>query len=108
MMTRARASTGPAISSMHSGHGWQTEPVLLITMPPRNLLNGGQLIVDYLVREGVPYVFGLCGTPERPCVAVVGDPRLRRHGALGRRRGRDRRAAGRSRRRRARRGRERE
>ena len=28
---------------------------------PRNLLNGGQLIVDYLVREGVPYVFGLCG-----------------------------------------------
>ncbi|HEY7297289.1 MAG TPA: thiamine pyrophosphate-binding protein [Xanthobacteraceae bacterium] len=30
-------------------------------MPPRNLLNGGQLIVDYLVREGVPYVFGLCG-----------------------------------------------
>jgi acetolactate synthase-1/2/3 large subunit len=30
-------------------------------MPPRNLLNGGQVIVDYLVREGVPYVFGLCG-----------------------------------------------
>jgi acetolactate synthase-1/2/3 large subunit len=30
-------------------------------MPPRNLLNGGQLIVDYLVRERVPYVFGLCG-----------------------------------------------
>ena len=28
---------------------------------PRNLLNGGQVIVDYLVREGVPYVFGLCG-----------------------------------------------
>ena len=24
-------------------------------------LNGGQLIVDYLVRENVPYVFGLCG-----------------------------------------------
>jgi acetolactate synthase-1/2/3 large subunit len=23
--------------------------------------NGGELIVDYLVREGVPYVFGLCG-----------------------------------------------
>ena len=26
-----------------------------------NTLNGGQLIVDYLVREKVPYVFGLCG-----------------------------------------------
>ncbi|MEA2905849.1 MAG: acetolactate synthase large subunit [Alphaproteobacteria bacterium] len=27
----------------------------------RNILNGGQVIVDYLVREKVPYVFGLCG-----------------------------------------------
>jgi acetolactate synthase-1/2/3 large subunit len=26
-----------------------------------NRLNGGQLIVDYLIREGVPYAFGLCG-----------------------------------------------
>src|SRR6202012_177376 len=26
-----------------------------------NRLNGGQVIVDYLVREKVPYVFGLCG-----------------------------------------------
>jgi acetolactate synthase-1/2/3 large subunit len=26
-----------------------------------NILNGGQVIVDYLVREKVPYVFGLCG-----------------------------------------------
>src|ERR1700751_332644 len=26
-----------------------------------NFLNGGQVIVDYLVREKVPYVFGLCG-----------------------------------------------
>src|SRR6266540_1890684 len=26
-----------------------------------NILNGGQIIVDYLVREKVPYVFGLCG-----------------------------------------------
>jgi acetolactate synthase-1/2/3 large subunit len=24
-------------------------------------LNGGQMIVDYLIREGVPYAFGLCG-----------------------------------------------
>lgn len=24
-------------------------------------LNGGQLIIDYLIREKVPYVFGLCG-----------------------------------------------
>src|SRR5919198_5215155 len=27
----------------------------------RNMLDGGQVIVDYLVRENVPYVFGLCG-----------------------------------------------
>ena len=27
----------------------------------RNMLDGGQVIVDYLVREHVPYVFGLCG-----------------------------------------------
>ena len=26
-----------------------------------NTLNGGQMIVDYLVQEKVPYVFGLCG-----------------------------------------------
>ncbi len=26
-----------------------------------NLLNGGQVIIDYLIREKVPYVFGLCG-----------------------------------------------
>ena len=26
-----------------------------------NKLNGGQVIVDYLIREKVPYVFGLCG-----------------------------------------------
>ena len=30
-------------------------------MTARNILNGGQVIVDYLVREKVPYVFGLCG-----------------------------------------------
>jgi acetolactate synthase-1/2/3 large subunit len=30
-------------------------------MSTTNVLNGGQLIVDYLVREKVPYVFGLCG-----------------------------------------------
>jgi hypothetical protein len=26
-----------------------------------NVLNGGQVIVDYLIGEKVPYVFGLCG-----------------------------------------------
>ena len=26
-----------------------------------NVLNGGQIIVDYLIREKVPYAFGLCG-----------------------------------------------
>ena len=24
-------------------------------------MNGGQIIVDYLIQEGVPYTFGLCG-----------------------------------------------
>src|SRR5215813_706379 len=27
----------------------------------KNMLDGGQVIIDYLVREKVPYVFGLCG-----------------------------------------------
>src|SRR3981081_3393144 len=27
----------------------------------KNMLDGGQVIVDYLIRERVPYVFGLCG-----------------------------------------------
>jgi len=26
-----------------------------------NRLNGAQVIVDYLIREKVPYAFGLCG-----------------------------------------------
>src|SRR3546814_4263467 len=26
-----------------------------------NTLNGGQMMVDYLIRGGVPYAFGLCG-----------------------------------------------
>ncbi len=30
-------------------------------MPAANTPNGGQVIVDYLVQEKVPYVFGLCG-----------------------------------------------
>ncbi len=30
-------------------------------MTRKNLLNGGQVIVDYLIREDVPYAFGLCG-----------------------------------------------
>jgi acetolactate synthase-1/2/3 large subunit len=28
---------------------------------PQNMLDGAQVIVDYLVREKVPYAFGLCG-----------------------------------------------
>src|SRR6201981_157880 len=31
------------------------------TAMPANMLDGAQVIVDYLVREKVPYVFGLCG-----------------------------------------------
>jgi acetolactate synthase I/II/III large subunit len=27
----------------------------------KNMLDGGQVIVDYLIREKVPYAFGLCG-----------------------------------------------
>ena len=30
-------------------------------MTSNNLLNGGQVIIDYLIKEKVPYVFGLCG-----------------------------------------------
>ena len=30
-------------------------------MKPSNPMNGGEIIVDYLVREKVPYIFGLCG-----------------------------------------------
>jgi acetolactate synthase-1/2/3 large subunit len=30
-------------------------------MTTQNMLDGGQVIVDYLIRERVPYVFGLCG-----------------------------------------------
>ena len=30
-------------------------------MNDSNLLNGGQVIIDYLIQEKVPYMFGLCG-----------------------------------------------
>jgi acetolactate synthase-1/2/3 large subunit len=30
-------------------------------MAVANMLNGGQVVVDYLIREKVPYAFGLCG-----------------------------------------------
>ncbi len=30
-------------------------------MTMQNMLDGGQVIVDYLIREKVPYAFGLCG-----------------------------------------------
>ncbi len=30
-------------------------------MTSGNLLNSGQMIIDYLIRENVPYIFGLCG-----------------------------------------------
>src|ERR1700722_15146942 len=32
-----------------------------VLRPMKNMLNGAQVIVDYLVREKVPQVFGLCG-----------------------------------------------
>jgi thiamine pyrophosphate-dependent acetolactate synthase large subunit-like protein len=39
-----------------------------------NLLNGGQVIIDYLIREKVPYLFGLCGhaTPFWPALPAAG------------------------------------
>src|SRR5260370_26407254 len=30
-------------------------------MAAKNMLDGAQVIVDYLIREKVPYAFGLCG-----------------------------------------------
>ncbi|MEQ9200762.1 MAG: thiamine pyrophosphate-binding protein, partial [Rhodospirillales bacterium] len=30
-------------------------------MSVKNSLNGGQMIVDHLIQQGVPYAFGLCG-----------------------------------------------
>src|SRR3979490_1809815 len=30
-------------------------------MAGKNMLDGAQVIVDYLIREKVPYAFGLCG-----------------------------------------------
>jgi hypothetical protein len=35
----------------------------------RSVRSGGEIIVDYLVREKVPYVFGLCA-PAAPIRAV--------------------------------------
>src|SRR3977135_2946798 len=32
-----------------------------VARAPRNALNGAQVIVDYLIQEKVPQVFGLCG-----------------------------------------------
>jgi len=38
---------------------------------PQNMLDGGQVIVDYLVREKVPYVFGLCGHGNIQFIAAL-------------------------------------
>ena len=35
--------------------------MIVNTKTGSNTLNGGQMIVDYLIREDVPYAFGLCG-----------------------------------------------
>jgi acetolactate synthase-1/2/3 large subunit len=37
------------------------EPVKESPMAGKNMLDGAQVIVDYLIREKVPYAFGLCG-----------------------------------------------
>src|SRR3989440_397784 len=48
---RASRDAGPASRSVGKESGSMS----------RNMLNGAQVIVDYLIQEKVPYVFGLCG-----------------------------------------------
>ena len=43
-----------------------------------NRLNGGQVIVDYLIREKVPYAFGLCGHGNIQFIDALHE-RQRRH-----------------------------
>ena len=49
--------------STKQGHAKKTHPIRLgaESMSDSNELNGGQVIIDYLIKEKVPYVFGLCG-----------------------------------------------
>ncbi len=51
----AGASAAP-VPLNERNHLRETEP-----MSGRNVLNGAQVIVDYLIQEKVPYAFGLCG-----------------------------------------------
>src|SRR5262249_28651501 len=69
------ASTISATVSVKRGSGWDSAQRLSTCAHfeyatsratarhpmTKNMLDGGQVIVDYLVREGVPYAFGLCG-----------------------------------------------
>src|SRR5437588_7101357 len=48
---RASRDAGPASRSVGKESGSMS----------RNMLNGAQVIVDYLIQEKVPQVFGLCG-----------------------------------------------
>src|SRR5450631_4617179 len=47
----------------HSPRGAATPTPTPPKEPPmaKNMLDGAQVIVDYLIREKVPYAFGLCG-----------------------------------------------
>src|SRR5450631_288596 len=47
----------------HSPRGAATPTPLPLPEPlmAKNMLDGAQVIVDYLIREKVPYAFGLCG-----------------------------------------------
>src|SRR5262249_12297375 len=55
---RPSAIAPPAKFTLHVNHLHRQQAKAPMSS---NVLNGGQVIVDYLVREKVPYVFGLCG-----------------------------------------------
>src|SRR5450756_2764406 len=64
MIRRPPRSTQSRSSAASDVYKRQPQIVKLVgrdPMSPRNALNGAQVIVDYLIQEKVPQVFGLCG-----------------------------------------------
>src|SRR4026207_362584 len=56
---RNRFGQSPAARARCGGEF--VEPRERVKSMSRNMLNGAQVIVDYLIQEKVPQVFGLCG-----------------------------------------------
>src|SRR5215831_7722027 len=57
-----RSAQSQECSRVRSGAGFTKRQ--LLGEPPqmaKNMLDGAQVIVDYLIRQKVPYAFGLCG-----------------------------------------------